>query len=221
MIPHLSSPRLLPLTITVMLLLLTAKAVTFAEGAETALGGSAVAPGPVQPVSAKVVPQGVAASIMQPSAGVSLDPKERSLLEDLQRRRQALDVREHALDERSSLIEAATLRLQDKIDKLAELQRKLDALDASRKQRQDANWIGLVKVYEDMKPHEAATIFDVLDMHVLLQMLDRMNERKAAAVLAAMQPERARFATQMLAQMRLAENGVAGSDTQQISRVAQ
>ena len=57
-----------------------------------------------------------------------------------------------------------------------------------------------MKVYESMRPRDAASIFDVLDMHVLLEVLDRMNDRKAAAILAAMQPERARMATQMLAQ---------------------
>jgi flagellar motility protein MotE (MotC chaperone) len=60
-----------------------------------------------------------------------------------------------------------------------------------------------VHVYEAMKPRDAATIFDALDMQVLLQVLDRMQDRKAAPVLAAMQPDRARLATQLLAEMRL------------------
>jgi len=41
---------------------------------------------------------------------------------------------------------------------------------------------------------------------VLLQVLDRMNERKAAPVLAAMQPERARQVTAELAEMRAKAN---------------
>jgi len=39
-------------------------------------------------------------------------------------------------------------------------------------------------------------------MQVLLGVLDRMSDRKAAPILAAMQPDRARLATQMLAEMR-------------------
>ncbi len=134
---------------------------------------------------------------------------ERTLLQDLLKRREQLDAREHALEERSTVLDAAEARLQSKIDHMTALQSRLDELDHARKQRQDANWSGLVKVYESMKPRDAAAIFDVLDMHVLLEVLDRMNDRKAAGILAAMQPERARLATQMLAQMRLRQDVVA------------
>ena len=70
-------------------------------------------------------------------------------------------------------------------------------------QRQDANWGGLVKLYANMKPREAAKIWDDLETQVLLELLDRMNERKAAPILAAMQPDRAREITEKLAAMRL------------------
>jgi flagellar motility protein MotE (MotC chaperone) len=70
-------------------------------------------------------------------------------------------------------------------------------------QREEANWRGLVKVYESMKPRDAATIFNDLDMQVLLPVLDRMKDTKAAPVLAAMQPDKARLATTNLAQLRL------------------
>ena len=43
-------------------------------------------------------------------------------------------------------------------------------------------------------------------MPVLLQVVDRMKEAKAAAVLAAMQPDKARQVTAELAQMRTRAN---------------
>ncbi len=43
----------------------------------------------------------------------------------------------------------------------------------------DANWAGLVKVYETMKPRDAAAIFNDMDLPVLLQVLDRMKEAKS------------------------------------------
>ena len=135
-----------------------------------------------------------------------ISQSERTLLQDLAKRRDQLDTREHSLDTRNNVLEATEQRLQSKITQLTELQASLNQLDTARKQRQDSNWSGLVKIYESMKARDAASIFDVLDMHVLLEVLDRMNERKAAAVLAAMQPERARLATQMLAQKRLRQD---------------
>jgi flagellar motility protein MotE (MotC chaperone) len=82
------------------------------------------------------------------------------------------------------------------------LQAKLEALEAARKQRAEANWAGLVKMYEAMRPRDAASIFNDLDKDVLLQVLDRMKEAKAAAILAAMLPDKARQATADLAEMR-------------------
>ena len=66
---------------------------------------------------------------------------------------------------------------------------------AARREREDTSWKGLVKVYEAMKPRDAATIFNDLEMPVLLQVVDRMKEAKAAPVLAAMQPDKARDLT--------------------------
>lgn len=210
---RLSPPRLLPMTIVVMLLLLSAKAVTFAKDAGAALGitsGAAPSVSVADPAEASG-PAPVPAVAIKPPPAMEVSKPERALLQDLRKRREQLDAREHALEERSSVMEATEERLQGKIDHLSQLQDHLDQLETARKQRQNASWTGLVKVYESMKPRDAGAIFDVLDMHVLLEVVDRMNERKAAAVLAAMQPERARLTTQMLAQMRLRRDTLAAS----------
>ena len=127
---------------------------------------------------------------------------ERGILLDLRHRRLALDARARDLDQREAELAAADRHLGDRVQQLAALQVRLEALEASRQQHSTENWAGLVKVYESMKARDAAAIFDVLDMQVLLQVLDRMRERPAAAILAAMQPDRARLATQMLAELR-------------------
>ncbi len=66
-----------------------------------------------------------------------------------------------------------------------------------------------MKVYEGMKPRDAATIFNDLDMNVLLGVVDRMKDRKAAPVLAAMQPDKARELTTKLATLRTKRAAVA------------
>ena len=60
----------------------------------------------------------------------------------------------------------------------------------------------LVKIYEGMKPDEAAAIFNELDMPILLDVIGKMSERKVALVLANMNPKRARDVTQELADKR-------------------
>ena len=193
--------RLLPLTMTVMALLFTEKAVSLAREA-TAQAPSQVSadvkPAPAAPLQAALPKPSLPAT--PPSAASTA---ELQLLQDLRKRRQALDERERQLDQKADLIQSAGLRLQAKLDELSALQIRLEQVEDDRRKRNAANWGGLVKTYEDMKPRDAAGIFNVLDMNVLLEVLDRMDERKAAAVLAAMLPERARLATQMLAQKRL------------------
>ena len=127
---------------------------------------------------------------------------ELAILQDLRHRREMLDARARELDQREANLGAADHRLSDRVDQLSTLQTRLEGLEADRQLRKSENWMGLVKVYEAMKPRDAAAIFDVLEMQVLLQVVDRMQERRLAPVLAAMQPDRARLATQLLAEMR-------------------
>jgi flagellar motility protein MotE (MotC chaperone) len=98
-----------------------------------------------------------------------------------------------------------------RVAELTSLQKRLEQLDGQRRQREEASWAGLVKTYETMPPRDAAAIFNDLDKQVLLNVLDRMKERNAAAILAAMQPERARQVTAELARMREQRNAAPGA----------
>ncbi len=136
------------------------------------------------------------------TSGPPISDSERALLLDLRGRRAELDAQAAALAVREATLGAAEKRLAGRLDELNALQKRLEALEAERQAHDEANWQGLVKLYEAMKPRDAATIFNDLDLPVLLPVLDRMNDRKAALVLAAMQPERARQVTAELAQLR-------------------
>jgi flagellar motility protein MotE (MotC chaperone) len=129
-----------------------------------------------------------------------------ALLQDLRQRRQELDARSQELEARGSVLAAAEKKLDARLAELQTLQKSLEALEASRQQTDDANWQGLVKVYEAMKPRDAAAIFNDLDQPVLLQVVDRMKAAKAAPVLAAMQPDKARTLTSKLAALRAGRN---------------
>ena len=127
---------------------------------------------------------------------------ERALLQDLRQRRQELDALAASVAARELVMAAAEQKLATRMAELQTLQKKLEGLDAAQKQKVEAGWQGLVKVYEAMKPRDAANIFNDLQMPVLLQVLDRMKDAKTAVVMAAMNPDRARDVTAELAQMR-------------------
>lgn len=127
---------------------------------------------------------------------------ERAVLLELRQRRQELEAREATLAARESMLAAAEQKISSRVAELQGLQKKLESLDTGHKQQEDAAWQGLVKVYETMKPRDAAVIFNDLGMQVLLSVVDRMKEAKAAAILAAMTPDKAREVTMQLAQFR-------------------
>lgn len=193
---RLKAPRLLPLTIIAMAALLGAKSVALVRAAAptAALATHAV---PAGPAASNPLPP--SASLPAPAPAPS--PAESQLLLDLRKRSAALDARAAALDAREDVLKAAEKRLAERVSELQALEKKLTEADASRRKAEDANWQALVKLYENMRPQDAATIFDGLAMPVLLEVVHRMNERKAALILAAMQPEKARILTTQLANM--------------------
>ena len=148
------------------------------------------------------------------AAGAPAEPPigaaERKVLLELRQRREELDRRDAALATREAVLAAAEHKLDARIGELQALQMRLEALDAARRDREEAGWQGLVKTYEAMRPRDAAAIFNDLDMPVLLQVVDRMKESKAAPVLAAMQVDKARALTAGLAEMRARRNAAGG-----------
>jgi flagellar motility protein MotE (MotC chaperone) len=217
-------PRVLPATIGVMALLMALKSIGLlqavtagdavaAEAPAAAAAGAAEKPASppapeaaAGPAASTAAAQAVAPAPPAPAPVIAAAPPvsdaERSLLLDLRHRRDLLDGRERAAAQRDAVIAAAEQKLAARVAELNALQAKLESLEAARQSHDSANWASLVHIYEAMKPRDAATIFDALDMQVLLGVLDRMSERKAAPILAAMQPERARLATQLLAELR-------------------
>jgi flagellar motility protein MotE (MotC chaperone) len=209
---RLRSVRLLPAMMVALAALGTVKLLSLGLGRDAgpSFAPAAMASAPKPPAPTPAAPP-AAAPAVPPPAPPPADPgpseAERAVLQDLRARRVALEDRDKALAAREALLNAAEKRLSERVDQLAALQTRLEALERSRRERDEANWRGLVKTYETMRPRDAAAIFNDLDQPVLMQVLDRMKEAKAAPILAAMQPERARLATAQLAQWRTRETG--------------
>ncbi len=166
------------------------------------------APLPAQPLSVQGVSLQGAAAPPTPVA-VSPGPAAPSTADvplaspdALKFRRSQVEERERKLVEREAVMVAADKRLSERINELTGLQARLRALEGGLKERDEANWAGMVKVYEGMRPKDAASIFNALDKPVLLEILDRMKPAKATPVIAAMEPEKARQATADLSAKR-------------------
>ena len=217
------APRLLPATIATIGALLALKCGIILQAVaihgvmlNSAMVGAANAasteqtkenskpPSTPPPPGASVKPVATPAPAQKPipDGPPPVSDSEKALLQELRQRRQNLDQRADGIAARESVLIATEQKITARVDELQTLQKKLESLDAAQKQKEDAGWQGLVKLYESMKPKDAATIFNDLSMPVLIQILDRMKDAKAAFVMAAMNPDKARDVTGELAQLR-------------------
>jgi flagellar motility protein MotE (MotC chaperone) len=150
---------------------------------------SAVAP----PEVAK--PEGAA---VIPAQGQPVSPSERAILERLQSRRQELDARAREIDIRESLLKAAEKRIESKIQEMKAVESRIAAVSEQRTEADAAHFKGIITMYENMKPKDAAKVFDRLEMPVLFEIASQIAPRKMSDILGLMSTEAAeRLTTEM------------------------
>lgn len=133
---------------------------------------------------------------------MSDSPEQQQLLEDLAKRREQLKSREKALDTREAMMKAAENQLDEKIKELTDLKRQIEQLLGQQDVEENNRIMSLVKIYEGMKPKDAANIFNQMNMTVLLKVVSKMSERKVAPIIAAMDTAKANELTVQLTEMK-------------------
>lgn len=131
-----------------------------------------------------------------------LTKSELELLAELTKRRNEIEARAREVEMRAKLLEVSEKRVEERINELRKLEKTIRDLLKENDQIEEKQLKSLVKVYESMKPKNAARIFNSLDMKILMTVAQRMKESKMAAVLAAMDSEKARELTVKLATQR-------------------
>lgn len=165
------------------------------------------APAPAAPDAAKDAKKDDAAAKEADGKKPGADPTlltqaEIDLLQQLAERRERIENREQELDRRNAMLKAAETRIDQKIGELKTLQTTIEGLIKKYDDQQEKKVAGLVKIYENMKPKQAAKIFEELEMDVLLMVAERINSRKLAPIMAAMNAEKAREVTVELSRLR-------------------
>lgn len=184
-----------------------------AESAPATAAPAPSAPAPAAPAGEPAANHDAAASGTEIPASAATDPApafdpdkltpgEIEVLQNLARRREEIEARARELDSREALVAAAEARVDKKLAEIKAIEDKITAAQAQQSVEQDQQLARLVKVYEAMKPADAAMIFNTLDAQVLIDVASRMKEAKIAPVLAAMDPEAAKSLTVALATRR-------------------
>jgi len=139
----------------------------------------------------------------------SFSPEKLDLLNKLQKRKEEIELERKLSSNKENVLLAVEKKLDDKFvaleQKKAELEKIRDEIikvKGTIQKEDNKKLMSLVKIYETMKPADAARIFDELDLYVLLEVLENMKESKTAPILAKMSSEKAKTVTIFLAQKR-------------------
>ncbi|WP_407151572.1 MotE family protein [Bradyrhizobium sp. ORS 86] len=170
-------------------------------------------PIPAAPAAVPPKPDGVAVNMDQPAP---VSATERAILERLQSRRQELDQRAREVEIRESLLKAAEKRIEAKVEEAKANDAKASADAAAKAAAEAARFKGIVTMYENMKPKDAAKVFDRLDIGVLYQIASQIQPRKMSDILGQMQPEAAERLTVELARRASGDTSAAADDLPKI-----
>ncbi|NDV53551.1 MULTISPECIES: MotE family protein [unclassified Salipiger] len=142
------------------------------------------------------VPAAATAAAADPAMLCEGGPEE--LLASIRAERELLLAQKDRYAQREAEIELARETLEIEQQRLADLKVELDGLLEKVKAAHTSDVDRLVALYRNMKPKDAATIMDDLDIEVSVMVLGTMNERDAAPIMAALNPVRARAISQII-----------------------
>ncbi|ALG74923.1 flagellar motor switch protein [Azospirillum thiophilum] len=110
--------------------------------------------------------------------------------------------RQNRLREAEAVLAATEARVGTQIQRLNGVKREVEALMTQRSTLQQEDLKRMVAIYEAMKPRDAARILSDLETDIVVDVLDRIAERRTAPILAEMADAKAREVTRLILQRR-------------------
>lgn len=136
----------------------------------------------------------------------SLSDTEIEILQRLSQSRNKLLKWEEDLKIKENALKITEERIDYKLDQLRELKKAVEkSLSEYRKQEKEKTK-SLVKIYENMKPKNAADILSKMKIVELVPLIDKMKEKNAAEIMAKMDPNVAKEVTSRLNSIGRLEN---------------
>ncbi|AZZ37865.1 hypothetical protein CIK05_14005 [Bdellovibrio sp. qaytius] len=121
----------------------------------------------------------------------------------LTERKRVLDLREEELNKKAAEIEAQKVVIEKKLTELEDYRTKISAMLQDRIKADDGKVDTLVQVYTNMKPGQAAKIFETMDEDLVIDILSRMKKKSAAEILNLIKTEKAQAFAEKFAGYRV------------------
>jgi septal ring factor EnvC (AmiA/AmiB activator) len=129
---------------------------------------------------------------------MNLTPNDIKVLESLFDYREKLKQKAKEVIQQEDQLKIVENRIQQQITELKRIQGEIKALLDTHDEQEEKKLALMVKIYENMKPDQAAQIFNTLQEDRVLALLKRMKEGKSAAIMANMNPSQASYLTDKL-----------------------
>ena len=151
-----------------------------------------------------LAPPGIAAEAEKSPEAKKEAPVESKaqVLQDIDRqvevRRSDIAREEERLGAAKAALEAVKRELRQELEKLEAMKRDVEAQIARRDKLVSDRLTQIAKIYQSMKPKEAATALEEMDDDMALEILDRLPGRTVAKMFDAMPKERVRELTRRM-----------------------
>ena len=132
-----------------------------------------------------------------------IKPDEADYLFKLAERKKQLDIREEELNKFASEITKQKEEIELKLKKLEETRSKISVALEDKIKVDDAKVDTLVQMYSNMKPQQAAKVFENLDEDLVIEILGRMKKKSAADILNLIKAEKAQVLAERYAGYRV------------------
>lgn len=138
---------------------------------------------------------------------LNLTPNDIKVIESLFDYREKIKQKAKEVIKREDQLQIVESRIQQQLKELKRIQTEISELLDRHDKQEEKKLALMVKIYENMKPDQAAQIFNTLPEDRVLALLQRMKEAKSAPILANMNPSQASHLTdQLLGQKELKNN---------------
>lgn len=114
-------------------------------------------------------------------------------------RKKELDAREEELNRMETEMAKQKEELQKKVADLEKMRNSISSILEERVKADDQKIETLVQFYSNMKPPQAAKVFETIDEDLAVQILGRMKKKNAAEILNLMKAEKAMMFTEKYA----------------------
>jgi flagellar motility protein MotE (MotC chaperone) len=122
-----------------------------------------------------------------------------SYLSKLTDRKKDLDAREEELNRQETELQAQKNELDNRIKELEGMRVKISSMLEERVKADDQKVETLVQVYSNMKPPQAAKVFETMDEDLVVEILGRMKKKNAADIMNLLKPEKAQIISEKYA----------------------